>query len=147
MSRPSSNCSKKALNDYIFYLETESEEYLIDHYNESPLIINGDGQMWWKGYWLTYTDKEKKAHLDQDIDKYFGRPLWWITPEVLRQPHRIRGKFLRQQFEGDEGVLPPIVKDSIPDHAAAFDKKQATEASIKRDKAFFSNWPTPQDDY
>ena len=73
MSRPSFNCSKKALNDYIFYLETESEEYLIDHYNESPLIINGDGQMWWKGYWLTYTDKEKKSHLDRDIDKYFGR--------------------------------------------------------------------------
>ena len=147
MSRPSFNCSKKELNDYIFYLETESEEYLIDHYNESPLIINGDGQMWWKGYWLTYTDKEKKAHLDQDIDKYFGRPLWWCWAGPLRHPDRIRGQYLRQQFDSDEGVLPPIVKDSIPDHAAAFYKKQAAEASIKREIALFSHWPTPQDDY
>ena len=70
---PYFGASDKEFKEYIIHLERNSVEYLIDHYNESQLIIDGDGTLWWKRWWFTYTDKEKKAHLDRDIDKYFGR--------------------------------------------------------------------------
>jgi hypothetical protein len=59
--------------EYIIHLERNSVPYLIDHYNESQLIIDGDGHLWQKRWWFILTDKEKKAHLDSDIDDYFGR--------------------------------------------------------------------------
>ena len=59
--------------EYIIHLERNSVPYLIDHYNESQLIIDGDGHLWQQRWWFILTDKEKKAHLDSDIDDYFGR--------------------------------------------------------------------------
>ena len=59
--------------EYIIHLERNSVPYLIDHYNESQLIIDGDGHLWQKRWWFVFTDKEKKNYLDRDIDIYFGR--------------------------------------------------------------------------
>ena len=74
MPMPSFNSSKKEFDEYIIHLKINSEEYLIDHFNESQLIIDGDGGgSLWKFMWFTFTDKEKKYNLDKDIDKYFDR--------------------------------------------------------------------------
>ena len=70
---PYFGASDKEFKEYIIHLERNSVEYLIDHYNESQLIIDGEGANWFKRWWFTYTDIEKKAHLDRDIDKYFDR--------------------------------------------------------------------------
>ena len=85
---PSFNSSKKEFDEYIIHLKTNSVEYLIDHFNESQLIIDGDGGgSLWKFMWFTFTDKEKKDNLDRDIDKYFGRETP-IDVNVIVEPMR-----------------------------------------------------------
>ena len=66
--------------EYIIHLERNSVPYLIDHYNESQLIIDGDGHLWQQRWWFTFTDKEKKYNLDRDIDKYFDRETPIVEP-------------------------------------------------------------------
>ena len=63
--------STEVFNDYINYLKTNSEEFMIDFYDESPLINGWEGNIMSK-YWFTFTDMEKKDHLDRELVRYFN---------------------------------------------------------------------------
>ena len=93
---PSFNSSKKEFDEYIIHLKTNSVEYLIDHFNESQLIIDGDGGgSLWKFMWFSFTDKEKKDNLDRDIDKYFDRE----TPIIDGNVEPMRPGWEKRIFE------------------------------------------------
>ena len=42
-----------------------------DFYDESPLINGLEGEIWCK-CWYTFTDMEKKDHLDRELEDYFN---------------------------------------------------------------------------
>ena len=58
-------------NTRIIEIIENSEEYLGDFYNESPNYTFNKEYVK-KLIWLTYSDKEKKEHLDDELDGYFN---------------------------------------------------------------------------
>ena len=63
--------SIEEFNEYIEYIKTNAEEYMKDFYDESPLINGLEGELWCK-YWFTFTDMDKKDHLDRELEEYFN---------------------------------------------------------------------------
>jgi len=58
-------------NSRMIEIIENSEEYLRDFYDESPnYTFNKDFVS--KIVWLTYSDKEKKDILDEELDEYFN---------------------------------------------------------------------------
>ena len=62
--------STEEFNEYLEHIKTNAEEYMKDFYDESPLINGLEGEIWCK-CWYTFTDMEKKDHLDRELDGYF----------------------------------------------------------------------------
>jgi len=58
-------------NTRIIEIIENSEEYLGDFYNESPNYTFNKEYVK-KLIWLTYSDKEKKDRLDDELDEYFN---------------------------------------------------------------------------
>ena len=58
-------------NTRIIEIIENSEEYLSDFYNESP-NFTFNKEFVNKLIWLTYSDKEKKDILDEELDEYFN---------------------------------------------------------------------------
>ena len=57
-------------NERLIEIIEKSEDYLSDFYEESPnYTFNKDFVS--KLVWLTYSEKEKKDKLDQDLEEYF----------------------------------------------------------------------------
>ena len=50
----------------------KSDDYLGDFYNESPNFLC-DKEFVLKLIWLTYSDKEKKNILDNELELYFNK--------------------------------------------------------------------------
>jgi len=77
MSSPMPNLLKQNIenmnifNERLIEIIEKSEDYLSDFYEESPnYTFNKDFVR--KLVWLTYSEKEKKDKLDQDLEKYFN---------------------------------------------------------------------------
>ena len=77
MSSPMPNLLKQNIenmnifNERLIEIIEKSEDYLSDFYEESPnYTFNKDFVS--KLVWLTYSEKEKKDKLDQDLEKYFN---------------------------------------------------------------------------
>jgi len=58
-------------NTRIIEIIENSEEYLGDFYNESP-NYTFNKEFVNKLIWLTYSDKEKKEILDEELEEYFS---------------------------------------------------------------------------
>jgi len=77
MSSPMPNLLKQNIenmnifNERLIEIIEKSEDYLSDFYEESPnYTFNKDFVR--KLVWLTYSEKEKKEKLDQDLEEYFN---------------------------------------------------------------------------
>jgi len=77
MSSPMPNLLKQNIenmnifNERLIEIIEKSEDYLSDFYEESPnYTFNKDFVS--KLVWLTYSEKEKKDKLDQDLEEYFN---------------------------------------------------------------------------
>jgi len=77
MSSPMPNLLKQNIenmnifNERLIEIIEKSEDYLSDLYEESPnYTFNKDFVR--KLVWLTYSEKEKKDKLDQDLEEYFN---------------------------------------------------------------------------
>ena len=58
-------------NTRLIEITENSDEYLSDFYNESPNYRSTESPVE-KLIWLTYSDKEKKEILDDDLELYFS---------------------------------------------------------------------------
>lgn len=76
MSSPAPNLLKQNIenmnifNERLIEIIEKSEDYLSDFYEESPNYTFNKGWVH-KLVWLTYSEKEKKDKLDQDLEEYF----------------------------------------------------------------------------